>query len=256
MEKAKDLFYNSYYNKEEDVFNIFMYNTETGKQYVKKIKHPKVPAYFVKGDAPDYYRETISLDNLVVQKVSYKWRGFDIAKILNMGDKFKRGLKEKKIKYDHIFLDRRTIGSDLFIEDLAIMDYLDSLGYEEKDGVKDYNDLPPIKNLKKGYYDIETDVLNTDIEELQPITCSTYYDDSTNTCHVFSIIRDDFKRLNEIRENEDKFKDEFKSMLLKIIDEAHMDDKTRNLLVRREDISSVFISLNAITITSIILYIT
>ena len=233
MEKAKDLFYNSYYNKDEDVYNIFMYNTETGKQYVKKIKHPKVPAYFVKGDAPDYYRETISLDNLVAQKVSYKWRGFDIAKILNMGDKFKRGLKEKKIKYDHIFLDRRTIGSDLFIEDLAIMDYLDSLGYEEKDGVKDYNDLPPIKNLKKGYYDIETDVLNTDIEELQPITCSTYYDDSTNTCHVFSIIRDDFKRLQEIRDNEDKFKDEFKSMLLKIIDEAQMDDKTRNLLAPR-----------------------
>ena len=112
MEKVKDLFYNSYYNKDEDVYNIFMYNTETGKQYVKKIKHPKVPAYFVKGDAPDYYRETISLDNLVAQKVSYKWRGFDIAKILNMGDKFKRGLKEKKIKYDHIFLDRRTIGSD------------------------------------------------------------------------------------------------------------------------------------------------
>ena len=34
----KDLFYNSYYDKENDVYNLLMYNTETGEQYVKKIQ--------------------------------------------------------------------------------------------------------------------------------------------------------------------------------------------------------------------------
>lgn len=226
----KDLFYNSYYDKENDVYNLLMYNTETGEQYVKKIQKPKVSVYTVKGEVPNYYRETMNLKDLDEHRVSYKWRGFELAKILGEGDSFRRALKERKIKYDHIFLDRRCIGSDLPIEDLTIMSYLDSLGYEEKDGVKDYNDLPPIKNIKKGYYDIETDVLNIDEERLQPIICSTYYDAHTNTASVYSIIRDDFKGQKDIIKDEVKFVSDFKAKLIEHINDAQMGEKARQLL--------------------------
>ena len=95
----KDLFYNSYYDKENDVYNLLMYNTETGEQYVKKIQKPKVSVYTVKGEVPNYYRETMNLKDLDEHRVSYKWRGFELAKILGEGDSFRRALKERKKMY-------------------------------------------------------------------------------------------------------------------------------------------------------------
>lgn len=229
---SKVLFYNSYYNKEDDIYNLFLYNTETGEQMVHKVKKPKVPIYLLKPNvpSPDYYKETIKMDYLDTRKVSYKFRPFHVADALGRRDSYARALKAKALKQNHIFLDRRSFGSDLPIEDLTIMDYLDSLGYEEKNGVKEYYDVPPINNLTRGYYDIETDVMNTTVRELQPITCSTYYDDKTNTFEVFVHIREDFKGQAEIIKDEKSFIVEVRELMKEVIDNSTAGKKTKELL--------------------------
>lgn len=231
---TKMLFYNSFYNVEDDIYNIMMYNVETKEYKVHRIKNPKVPVYKLKRDieVPQFYKETMKLDNLIATDVSYKWRTFNTADLLGRKDAFIRAVKAKAMRPEHIFLDRRTYGSDMFIEDLAIMNYLDSLGYEEKeDGTKEYYDVPPIKNLKRGYYDIETDVLHTDDERHQPITCSTYFDDDTDTCEVFAHIRTDFKGLKEIIEDEESFKNDTRALIRKVIEESTLDNKSKELLI-------------------------
>ena len=226
------LFYNSYYNKIDDIFNIFTYNTETGEQKVFKIKKPKTPVYILKKnvEVPEYFKETMSIDNLDVHKVSYKWRTYAIAELLGRKDAYIRATRAGAMKRDHIFLDRRIFGSDLPIEDLTIMDYLDSLGYEEVDGVKNYYDVPPIKNLTRAFYDIETDVVASNDRDKQPITCSTFYYDKDNVFEVFIHIRDDFSGQLSIRKNEAEFKEETKSLMRKLLDESTADKTTKSIL--------------------------
>lgn len=227
------LYYNSYYDRENDVYLLFLYNTKTGKQSVHKMKKPKTDIYMLKPSepTPTFYKETISVDKLNKFKVSYKYRQFAVAELLGRKDSYIRAVKAKALKANHIFLDRRCFGSDLPIEDTTIMDYLDSLGYDIKeDGTKEYYDVPPIDNLTRGYYDIETDVMHTNVREDQPITCSTYYDDKSETFEVFAHIRNDFNGLAEIMEDEVSFKNEVKELMREVINNSTASKKTKELL--------------------------
>lgn len=233
--QSNELFYNSYYNKIDDIFNIYTYNVDTGDFKVYKMKQPKVPVYILKKnvETPEYFKETMSEEYLDKHKVSYKWRTYAIAELLGRKDAYIRATRAGAMKRDHIFLDRRIFGSDMAIEDLAIMDYLDSLGYEEVNGVKNYHDVPPIKNLTRGFYDIETDVMASNDRDKQPITCSTFYYDKENVFKVFVHIRNDFRGQDRVRQDEEVFKEKTKGLMRKLLNESTASKKTKDILFPR-----------------------
>lgn len=266
---AKDntlLYYDSFYNREKDVMKLKMMNPDTGELSIVKVRKPKVPIYRLKAGVPvpQYYVETQNLENLDVAMVNYKWRPYEIAKFINNYHTFKSAVQQKKMKMNEIYLDRRCIGSDKSLEDLTIMQYLDSLGhtttmqeievYPTRDNsfveqfvrpqdkpemkpikktvaVDEYDDVPPIRNLHKGFYDIETDIRNTDERCKQPITCSTYIDDKHRVAEVFAMKRSDFKGQKDIIDNPDKFIKDAKSAIIDMINASTLKGKAREKLL-------------------------
>ena len=234
MENKNMLFYDSYYNKIDDVYNIKMMNVDTGEMRVFREHKPTTEVYVLKKglQIPSYYRETQPLSNLDVHKVSYNWREYDCARLLGNGNAFAQAVKNRSMKRSDIFLDRRLMGSDMSIENLTIMRYLDSLGYEEnKDGTKNYFDLPPIRNIRKGFYDIETDIMHTDVREDQPIICSTYVDSATRTAEVYVRINPEFKGQQEIIDDEVSFKKDAKEVMIDLVNKSTLNEKAKKKLL-------------------------
>ena len=233
MSKKDMLFYDSFYNKEDDTYNMKMLNTETGEMTVYREKNPKTDVYILKNGVPvpSYYKETQPLSDLDTHKVSYKWRAYDCARLLGSGNAFQNAVRNRQMKQTDIFLDRRLMGSDMDLENITIMKYLDSLGYEEKDGKKNYFDLPPIKNIRKGFYDIETDIMHTNERADQPIICSTYLDDATKTVEVYAHVREDFKGLIDVMTEEERFKTSTKECLKTLIEQSSLKGKAREKLI-------------------------
>lgn len=168
MSKARnDLFLNSFYDFREDKLYILMKDVETGEKKMTIQTKPKVNIYSLKDmrKEPEHFSEFEKIEDLQLHTVSYRWREYDIARLVGYG-KFKDDVRDRNISKNDIYLDKRFFGSDLDIRDGLIMRYLDTFKKVDDDGnpIKDkdghivYDDVPPIRNLHNGYIDIEADI--------------------------------------------------------------------------------------------------
>jgi hypothetical protein len=79
-------------------------------------------------------------------------------------------VKAGKLRRKDILLNKDVYGSDVNIQNYHIMQYLDSFPYtEDSDKCKVYKDVPPIRNLHKSFFDIETDIAVSTERSEQPI---------------------------------------------------------------------------------------
>ncbi|MFW6015405.1 MAG: hypothetical protein ACOCRK_03145, partial [bacterium] len=172
------LLLNNFFDRMNDIHYILMKDVETNEKKVFKIKNPTIPVYKVKEgiEVPDYFMEYRNIDDLKKHQVSYRWREWDLARLIGY-DGFTNDVRQKHIDKDQIYLDKRLFGADIRINDRTIMDYLDSRGKKDKNGNMIYPDEPPIRNLHIGFFDLEWDIrIDSEDEADYPIYLMTYID--------------------------------------------------------------------------------
>lgn len=232
MSENNVLLLNSFFDMFNDELYIVLKDVDSGKKVVKKEKNPKIPVYIVKGnkDIPDYYMEYRDKKDLKKEMVSYRWREWDIARAIGY-DSFTHEVRQKNIKKEHIYLDKRVFGADLRLRDRVIMDYLDSFKTKDKDGNVVYPDDPPIKNLHIGYFDLEWDIKHGKNEKDYPIYLMTYVDDKDNITYTYYLENTDFKRQKELKDTE-KFIQSLKDDLDKDFNNIKLKDKKKEKQVK------------------------
>lgn len=195
MSNENMLLLNNYFDRNKNRHHILMKNVDTEEKKVYKINNPTIPIYKVKDDVevPDYFMEYRDIEDLEKHDVSYRWREWDLARLIGY-DGFTNDVRKKHIKKEQIYLDKRLFGADVRLTDRTIMDYLDSMGKEDKEGNITYPDEPPIKNLHIGFFDLEWDIrIDSDDEADYPIYLMTYFDSKENVCHTFYLEDKNYK---------------------------------------------------------------
>lgn len=80
-----DLFLFSYYDKYNDELVSVMKNVETQEKIFKKLEKPRIPVYKTI-ENQDIFREFVKMSEVKAHMCSYKWREWDIARLLNVNN--------------------------------------------------------------------------------------------------------------------------------------------------------------------------
>ncbi|MGL6131725.1 MAG: hypothetical protein ACRCZ9_08960 [Fusobacteriaceae bacterium] len=234
------LLLNTFYDKEMDRFYYVYRNTKTGVKGYKFIDKPKIPIYKLKSEypTPEYFKEYELATKLDKFDVSYKWRIFDLARI-NKYDSFTQDLKNKRVKPHDIFLDKTLYGADIDLRDWFIMGYMDSMGHTDENGKMVYPDQIPIRNIHRGYFDIETDIKVSPNREEQPIYMISYVDNVSNTCYVWNLINPEYNKQDWVMKNEEQFIQGVSDNLFTELSKSHPDKGSKEYKTFFKIISSM-----------------
>ena len=218
------LLLNSFFDKYNNELYLVFKDVETGKKYVKTKEDPKIPVYLVKDNKkiPDYFMEYRNRDELRKTLVSYRFREWELARKLPGWETFTEDVRNDVIEKDRIYLDKRIFGGDININDRLIMDYLDSMGYEDSTGEMQYPDTPPIENIHLGFFDLEWDIKNSNTDEIfskkHPIYLMTYIDAKTNECYTYYLKNEDYNKQDMLIEHTDDFVKDLKERMYNFFD--------------------------------------
>ncbi|MGL5316843.1 MAG: hypothetical protein ACRC92_26535 [Peptostreptococcaceae bacterium] len=214
------LLINTFYDNKDDVFFAVYKNTRTGEKWHERHEKPKVPTYVLKRDikTPDYFLECAKVDNLDRHDVSYLFRPWGVARSMGI-ESFSAQVKARLIRRTDIFLEKRSFGADLDIRDMYIMQYLDKFKKRDDKGKVIYTDEVPIKNVHRGYLDMEWDINESRTDKTkQPIWLIQYTDSKVNTTYVGCLINKRYKNQDKVMANLQGFVNETRQMMW---DELH-----------------------------------
>lgn len=234
IDKDKDLYLNSIYDNEEDVLTLIMKDVKSDTKSATKIKGPKIDIYIDNDTENKIYKEFILTKNAEVKQISYKWKEYEIAKILGFKD-FAEKVREGEMQKEFILMNKRVFGSDINIQDFYIMKYLDNFPKKFNPVTKkeDWDDVPPIRNIHISYMDYEWDIAVSDKKEEQPIYMGTYIDGFHNVCYTYYLDRPEYARCGELSSR----REEIVAEMLKIVDEdiekLHITDLNKKELVQK-----------------------
>lgn len=181
-----------------------MKNVNTGVKRFNKIKYPKLDIY-VYNKPTDIYMDYVLTKDTTKHQVSYKWRKSDIAtKILNIPKEiYSENIRKDRTRSKALDLNKNIFGVDINIEDQALMKYMDGFDrYIGSDGYHVYEDTPPIRNIHKGYLDMEWDILETEEQEDQPIYLITYIDGLHKVCYTYYLYDSKYGGIDELADKE------------------------------------------------------
>lgn len=233
MDCKTDLFLFSYYDKYSDELVSVMKNVETQEKIFKKIEKPKIPVYKTI-ENQEIFREFVKMSEVKTHMCSYKWREWDIARLLNVNN-FNEMVKEGTMNPANIHLNRNLYGSDLDIRDYMIMRYMDEFPHKVNEkGYHVYDDVPPIKNLHIGYLDIETDIKFTYNREDQPVYMVTYIDAFHNVCYTYYLYNKEFEGIDELETNNKEVINRMVTNLQNDIDAVSMRDKLKEGIIKKK----------------------
>lgn len=233
MDLSKDLYLNSFYDKENDIFCAIMKDVNNGEKTFYKKSNPQIPIYKAKKDYK-HYEEFLHTDDLERHMVSYKWRNFAIARMLGIKD-YTTLLKNKKIKGNDVLLNTKIFGSDMDLRDYKIMDYMDSFQYTENEqGCRRYSDIPPIRNIHKSFFDIETDIAVSDDRNKQPIYLITYVDNINKEAHTAYLYNPNYDGIEELRKDPEIVITQLKELINHQIDNLQLSDMKRKNIVQKK----------------------
>ena len=234
MDINKDLYYNSYYDDRDDKLYMYMTDVDTNEKFCNVINAPRYDIYqYTK--PTNIYEEYILKEDTITHNISYKWREYDMARILGIRN-FAELVKKKIIKRSNVFLNKQLFGTDLDIKDYQIMRYTDKFKYDidPKTGYKVYDDAPPIRNIHIGYLDIETDIKVSDDRNEQPIYMITYVDGRSNICYTYYLKNDEYNGIEELQKNPTKIKDNMERLLREDIAKISFpDDNIKEGLIKK-----------------------
>lgn len=154
----------------------------SGEKRTDILEKPNYPIYLLKDEFEtlNYFEEYRPVEDLNKIWVGYKYREYNIAKMLGGG--LYEDIQNRRVSRNAVHLNTRLFGADMNIEELVMMEWKKSR--KGKD-VK----IP----LHIGIFDIETDIRKTDVKMNQPIISIAYCDMLHNEIYVTGIIRKDFK---------------------------------------------------------------
>ena len=210
FKKYKDyVLIDNYYSYLYDIeYLVLKHQSEDKKEYIQ-LPEPKVPIYILKPHVK--FKDRMSqariedLDKRYVRLRGYEW---NIAKELGMTtfrDLVESGRSVKK----NIHLHKRLFYSDINIRELVLREYTRFHTKYDEDG-DFYADIPQIKKLHIGYFDIETDIEVSPDPLLQPINVNTYIDPTLKISKSVALINPEYKGQKEIMEDIPKFVEEMK----------------------------------------------
>lgn len=230
---SNEIILNAFYQQFDDNLLIVTKNIHTGQKFMKEYPAPKVPIYVT---LPDFkstkYREQITRDQAEEHWVSYRWREFDIARILQIPD-FVDRIKSKELQPKQVHLDKRLFSSDIHIEDLVMREYFKfCLTYDDK-GEMAIN-FPIIDKFHISGLDIETDINISDNPEEQPVIMNTAIDNKSWKVKTACLINSEYKGQKEIMEDPESFKKEFKQALYDHIENIDMDEDNVDKKLEKE----------------------
>lgn len=212
---------NTHYIYGSDTLIIVFKNIHTGKKTIREYKKPRVPIYIL-NEKTDKYLEFAPKKSLTGHMVSYKWREYDIAKLLGINN-FKYMLDKKLIEKRDIHIDKRLFGSDINIEDLVMKEFFKFCLTRDKDN-NVMIDFPKIDRFHIGGLDIETDINVSDERKEQPIIANTAIDNKTWKVVTTCLINDQYNGQKEVMENIDGFREDFKKTLYDHIENINIDE--------------------------------
>lgn len=209
--------------EEDDSLLVVSKNIKTGEKIMREYPKPQVPVYIL---SPKYkkkdYLEFAKKEELEEHWVSYRYRVFELARLLKFND-FTDKLRKKQVEASHIHLDKRLFGTDLHIEDLVMKEYFKfCLNRDESGNI--VIDFPKIDHFDIGGLDIEIDVKEEAEREDQPVIANTVIDNKSWKILTSCLINDRYKGQKEVMEDIDKFKKEFHQILYDHIENINVDE--------------------------------
>lgn len=212
------------FNKEEkDSLLVVSKNIHTGEKVMREYPEPKVPVFVA---LPQYktkdYLEFQSKDKLVEHWVSYRYRVFELARLLKM-DNFVDRLRAKQLEAKHIHLDKRLFGSDLHIEDMVMMEFFKFCLTRDENGTV-MIDFPKVDHFHLGGLDIETDINVSDEKNEQPVIANTAIDGENWKIVTACLVNPEYKGQQEVMNDIETFKKDFKATLIEHINNIDLDE--------------------------------
>lgn len=220
--KNNELILNAFYNSWIDTLVITSKDIHTGNKIIRWYEKPKVPIYLSKPDKVNKeHEEYAAKENLDLYYVPYKWREYEIARLLEIYD-FADRVKSGAIERGHIHLDKRCFGTDLHIEDIVLKEYFKFCLSKDENGSLTV-DFPKVDKFHLGGLDIETDIMVSDEPSEQPVIANTAIDNRSWKIKTVCLINEKYNGQKEIMENPEQFKIDFKKELIDHINKIDMD---------------------------------
>lgn len=206
MRADRDLFLNSYYDDKNDVLGLIMKDVETLDKRHVKIERPKLDVYMYKKN-PKHFLDYVLTKDCEKKKIAYKWKDSEIAGLLGIDrTTYKEQIRTDKTKMKALKLNKIIFGVDINIEDQYLMQYMDSFPKSiDDDGYDKYDDTPPIRNIHKGYLDMEWDISVSDIPSEQPIYLITYTDGFHNVSYTYYLYNPNYKYIDLLENDKESF---------------------------------------------------
>lgn len=218
-----EILLNVFYEVGRDSLLITSKNVHTGIKTLREYPKPKVPVYISNERNIKTYKEFEYKDKLREEWVSYLWREYELARILEIHD-FTERVRKNEMQRKHIHLDRRLFSTDIHIEDWVMREYFKfCLTIDEKG---EYNiDFPVIESFHLGGLDIETDIMGEGELNDYPVILNTAIDNKTWKVLTVCLINDKYKGQKEVMENIEQFNKDFKETLINHINGITLSDK-------------------------------
>lgn len=234
VDKDRDLYLNSFYDRENDVLTCIMKDVVNDTKSANKIKGPKIDVYIDTDENNNIYKEFILKKNAVQKQISYRWKEYEVAKLLGIGD-FAEKVRSGEMQREFVLMNKKIFGTDINIQDFMIMKYLDNFPHTFNPATKtdDWDDVPPIRNIHIGFMDYEWDIKHTDIKENQPIYMGTYIDGFHNVCYTYYLDRPEYTRCDELKNKRDNVVTEMLKIIEQDIEELHISDPKKKALVQQ-----------------------
>ena len=200
------LFNTIYHNRTDDpdikdVITLVFKDLDTGEKIIKDVENPKIEVYVAKKgiDLGEYTHIDIDEKDTELVDCSYKSILKDLSEMLGYKSYYNKCMQEKR--YDdakRIMEVNRIFSSDRNIEDF----------YKFKS--KQYFGTKELKNITKGFYDIETDLKKgyCDLKNgcgTAPINALTFINPQTKESYTLALRDSSNPKVKELEDNKEAF---------------------------------------------------